>query len=44
MDGFDLLAKNEPGQVQVDAVFDRFFSLAKNPGFTLGLHRVLLVR
>ncbi len=44
MDGFDLLAKNESGQVQVDVVFDRYFSLAKNPAFTVGLHRVLLVR
>jgi hypothetical protein len=44
MDGFDLLAKKDTGQVQVDVEFDRFFSLAKNPGFTVGSHRVLLVR
>jgi hypothetical protein len=30
MDCFDLLANNQPGQVQVDGVLDRNFSLAKN--------------
>ncbi|HEY2643465.1 MAG TPA: hypothetical protein VGI56_06930 [Galbitalea sp.] len=44
MDGFDLLAKNEPGRVQVDVMLDRFFSLAKNPDFAVGSHRILLVR
>jgi geranylgeranyl diphosphate synthase type II len=42
MEGYDLLAVAQHGQVQVDGVLERFFSLAKNRASAFGAEYVLL--